>query len=35
MSMPIPIANRCGMVRFSPPAKVTGAAASAFIATTR
>jgi len=35
MSRPIPIANECGMVRSRPPAKATGAAASAFITTTR
>ena len=35
MSRPIPIANKCGMLRSSPPAKATGAAASVFIATTR
>jgi hypothetical protein len=35
MSRPIPIANECGIVRSSPPAKATGAAASVFITTTR
>jgi hypothetical protein len=35
MSRPIPIPNECGMVRASPPAKATGAAASVFITTTR
>jgi len=35
MSRPIPIANECGIVRFSPAVKATGAAASVFITTTR
>jgi len=33
MSRPRPIANECGIVRFNPPAKATGAAASVFITT--
>jgi len=35
MSRPIPMPNKCGMVRASPAVKATGAAASVFITTTR